>query len=113
MLARMNQIASSFDEAAADAVRSHVQQIAALETVPLALTVAPVEGAAIETLLDESWMEVEREADAVKSIISEFDVFMDKRRGIIHLRADRALAMALVQRDDFFSRVAIDDERHR
>lgn len=113
MLAPMNDIALPFDEAAAEAARSHAAQIDDLEMVPLALTVQPVEGAKMEALLDECWMEIEREADAVESAVSQFDVFMDKARGVIHMRAGRALVMALTQRSDFFSRVALDEARYR
>ena len=114
MLRAMTQTSETrpFDAQASDEVLKKLHGLSENDSLPVVLKVrAP--GDDFSLVLDDCWQEVIESAAALRTSVSEYDTYIDKTRGYIHIRVNAHLGRSLVQRDDLFWFVGWDSDRWR
>lgn len=101
-----------FDRAACQTVLASLHGLEPDDTVALVLHArAPDDD--FELVLDECWERVVDLAAALRTSVSDRDVFIDKTHGALHVRATPNFTRALVQETNYFWAVTIDQDRWR
>ena len=101
-----------FDAKASEELLKKLHDLGPDDTLPVVLRVrAPQDQ--FESVLNECLDEVIETAAVLRTSVSEYDIYIDKTKGLIHARVIPNLARDLVQRDDLFWSVGWDSDRWR
>lgn len=101
-----------FDAKASEEVLKKLDGLSEDQTLPVVLKVrAP--GDQFDMVLDECWQEIVDSAAALRTSVSDYDSYVDKKQGFIHVRVNPHLGRSLIQRDDLFWFVGWDADRWR
>lgn len=99
-----------FNQSAAAEVVEKALSLDADSDVGLVLSMrAP--GNVYDDIIDECLYEINALAKTVQAKVEPFDTFVDADRGEIRLKASPNFAILLVQENDLFWSVALDDQR--